>query len=78
MECIPVPGKTLPGQELGSIPGIVPTPIGDLWGCPFRNRCPLASQACSDKNIDLVATASDRSYRCVLGLDELAAEYGRI
>ena len=77
MECIPVPGKTPPGQELGSIPGIVPTPIGDLWGCPFRNRCPLARKACSDKNIDLVEIASDHSYRCVLGLDELAAEYGR-
>ena len=25
MACIPVPGKTQPGQKLGSIPGIVPT-----------------------------------------------------
>jgi peptide/nickel transport system ATP-binding protein len=78
MDCIPVPGKTRPGQELGSIPGIVPTPIGDLWGCPFRNRCFLAHDACSAKNIDLVEIAPGRSYRCVLGLDTLAAEYGRM
>jgi peptide/nickel transport system ATP-binding protein len=78
MACIPVPGKTRPGQKLGSIPGIVPTPIGDLWGCPFRNRCFLAHDACSTNNIDLVEIAPGRSYRCVLGLDQLALEYGRM
>jgi peptide/nickel transport system ATP-binding protein len=78
MDCIPAPGKTKPGQELGSIPGIVPTPIGDLWGCPFRNRCFLARNACSAKNIELVEITPGRRYRCVLGLDHLAAEYGRM
>lgn len=78
MDCIPVPGKTKPGQELGSIPGIVPTPIGDLWGCPFRNRCFLAHDTCSAKSVDLVEFASGRSYRCVLNRDKLAAEYGRM
>jgi len=78
MDCIPVPGKTKPGHELGSIPGIVPTPIGDLWGCPFRNRCFLARERCKAKNIDLIEIASGRSYRCVLGRDKLAAEYGRM
>jgi peptide/nickel transport system ATP-binding protein len=78
MDCIPVPGKTQPGHELGSIPGIVPTPIGDLWGCPFRNRCYLAHDACNAKNIDLIEIAPGRSYRCVLGLKKLAAEYGRM
>jgi peptide/nickel transport system ATP-binding protein len=78
MDCIPVPGKTQPGQELGSIPGIVPTPIGELWGCPFRNRCFLAHDACNAKNIDLMEIAPGRSYRCVLDLKNLAAEYGRM
>ena len=77
MDCIPIPGKTEPGQELGSIPGIVPTPIGDLWGCPFRNRCFLAHDACRAKNIDLVEIAPGRSYRCVLSLKKLTAEHGR-
>ena len=78
MDCIPIPGKTQPGQELGSIPGIVPTPIGDLWGCPFRNRCFLSHDACSEKNIDLIEISSGRSYRCVLDPDKLAVEYGRL
>jgi peptide/nickel transport system ATP-binding protein len=78
MDCIPAPGKTQPGQELGSIPGIVPTPIGDLHGCSFRNRCALAREACRLDDIDLVEFAPGRSYRCVLSLEELAAEYGRM
>jgi len=75
MDCIPVPGKTKPGQDLGSIPGIVPTPIGDLWGCPFRNRCFLAHDACRAAGIDLFEIAPGRSYRCVLDQSELAAAY---
>ncbi len=78
MDCIPAPGKTQPGQELGSIPGMVPTPIGDLRGCSFRNRCALAHGACRLDDIDLVEFAPGRSYRCVLTLDELAAQYGRM
>jgi peptide/nickel transport system ATP-binding protein len=78
IDCIPAPGKTRPGQELGSIPGMVPTPIGDLRGCSFRNRCALAHEACRLDDIDLDEFAPGRRYRCVLSLDELAAEYGRI
>ena len=78
MDCIPVPGKTQPGQELGSIPGIVPTPIGDLWGCPFRNRCFLAHDACRTQTIDLVEIADGRSYRCVLNPQKLADTYRRM
>lgn len=78
MDCIPVPGKTKPGQELGSIPGIVPTPIGDLRGCPFRNRCLLAHDPCGAKNIDLVEIAPGRSYRCVFSPKQLADKYRRM
>jgi peptide/nickel transport system ATP-binding protein len=78
IDCIPAPGKTQPGQELGSIPGMVPTPIGDLRGCSFRNRCALARGACRLDDIELVEFAPGRRYRCVLSLDELAAEYGRM
>ena len=64
MDCIPVPGKTERGQELGNIPGIVPTPIGDLWGCPFRNRCHLAEARCADKDIDITEISPGRTCRC--------------
>ncbi|QCI64395.1 ABC transporter ATP-binding protein [Phreatobacter stygius] len=48
MECIPVPGRTLPGDRLGSIPGVVPSLVGDIAGCAFRTRCKLAEAACAE------------------------------
>ncbi len=65
MECIPVPGKTKPGEKLGSIPGIVPTPIGDLWGCSFRSRCSLATQECAARGLELIKISDKRSFRCI-------------
>ncbi len=64
MACIPVPGKTEPGQALGSIPGIVPTPIGTLWGCSFRNRCRLAVPECALPDLELTQLGQGRSFRC--------------
>lgn len=66
MECIPVPGKTKPGEKLGSIPGIVPTPIGDLWGCSFRNRCSFAKPECGARGLKLTKISDKRSFRCVI------------
>ena len=48
LDCIPIPGRTKRGEMLGSIPGMVPTLIGDLHGCAFRDRCPYAREACAD------------------------------
>jgi peptide/nickel transport system ATP-binding protein len=67
MACIPVPGRTEAGSHLGSIPGLVPTPIGDLTGCTFRNRCPVASQACAVHDVPLVEIAPGRCIRCLHG-----------
>lgn len=64
MACIPVPGKTKPGERLGSIPGIVPTPIGDIWGCTFRNRCYLATVDCEAREMELTQISKGRSFRC--------------
>jgi len=46
LRCIPQPGKTERGSTLGTIPGIVPSLIGDVEGCAFRTRCPHAEDAC--------------------------------
>ena len=46
LRCIPLPGKTERGSELGTIPGIVPSLVGDVHGCAFRTRCPYAEAAC--------------------------------
>jgi len=72
MACIPIPGKTKPGDKLGSIPGIVPTPIGELTGCSFRNRCPLSSAACITVENGLKTLSSGRAYRCLLSPQDCA------
>ena len=65
LQCIPVPGRTRPGERLGAIPGLVPTPVGDLSGCQFRNRCAHARTDCAGM-IPVSATVPDHQVRCVL------------
>jgi peptide/nickel transport system ATP-binding protein len=62
---IPVPGRTPPGERLGSIPGLVPSLIGDIRGCAFRDRCAYALAACAEP----VAWQAQEAHhwRCVLG-----------
>jgi peptide/nickel transport system ATP-binding protein len=65
LRCIPVPGRTNRGEHLGSIPGIVPSLIGDIHGCAFANRCEYASDVChSDVGERLLG--DNRTVRCVL------------
>lgn len=47
LEAIPVPGKTEPGGLLGAIPGVVPSLVGEVTGCAFRDRCSYATPACA-------------------------------
>jgi peptide/nickel transport system ATP-binding protein len=47
MDAIPPLDDDLPSRKLKAIPGSVPG-LGEFPpGCPFRNRCPRADQACS-------------------------------
>ncbi|OZI35685.1 ABC transporter ATP-binding protein [Bordetella genomosp. 1] len=48
LDCIPVPGRSQPGTELGTIPGVVPSLVGTIRGCAFADRCRYATQACRD------------------------------
>ncbi|MCD6430876.1 MAG: ABC transporter ATP-binding protein [Deltaproteobacteria bacterium] len=66
LDCIPVPGRTRRGAHLSSIPGTVPTPIGELTGCVFRNRCPEVTAACSEGLIETRNFGENRSCRCLL------------
>ena len=66
LECIPVPGKTQRGSKLGSIPGMVPSLIGPIDGCQFRNRCSHAFEACAAAPVPLRALGADRQSRCLL------------
>ncbi|HET8608109.1 MAG TPA: ABC transporter ATP-binding protein [Burkholderiales bacterium] len=73
LACIPIPGKTRPGELLGSIPGTVPTLIGDTAGCTFRNRCSHVQPECASGDMALVRTADGCSYRCRLTPAQRAA-----
>jgi len=66
LDCIPVPGKVRPGEALGTIPGLVPAPIGELRGCQFRNRCPQAQEICALTDFPLKAVNEEVSLRCRL------------
>jgi peptide/nickel transport system ATP-binding protein len=65
ISCIPVPGKTRPGERLGVIPGVVPSPVGDLAGCPFRTRCPHARAVCAEEPPHR-RTPDAHAWRCIL------------
>ncbi|XDA97943.1 ABC transporter ATP-binding protein [Sulfitobacter sp. LCG007] len=63
IECIPQPGRTRRGTALGTIPGVVPAMVGDVRGCAFRTRCPLAEPAC-EAEIPVQSDAAHR-WRCI-------------
>ena len=63
MDCIPIPGKTMPGGRLGAIPGVVPSLVGELTGCMFRDRCPLAQEAC--RTTPPQRHEGDHAWRCI-------------
>jgi peptide/nickel transport system ATP-binding protein len=48
MASIPIPGRTPPGGKLGAIPGIVPSLVGEVHGCAFRERCSYAEAVCAE------------------------------
>ncbi|MBM4341143.1 MAG: ABC transporter ATP-binding protein [Deltaproteobacteria bacterium] len=76
LDCIPVLGKTKPGEHLGSIPGLVPTPIGELVGCSFYNRCSSSRPECAVELIEVKEISPGRSYRCLLSPDVCFRERG--
>jgi peptide/nickel transport system ATP-binding protein len=48
MASIPIPGRTPPGERLGAISGMVPSLVGEVRGCAFRDRCAYALAACAE------------------------------
>ncbi|MBS3780157.1 MAG: ABC transporter ATP-binding protein [Desulfovermiculus sp.] len=70
LECIPIPGKTSRETKLGTIPGLVPTPIGQLRGCAFSNRCAYVFEECTQVQIPLKEHDSQRAYRCLLSPEQ--------
>ena len=70
MNCIPVPGKVARGSRLGSIPGMVPSLVGELSGCSFRARCGFSRTGC-EAEIPLTVDGAGHARRCILPPAEL-------
>jgi peptide/nickel transport system ATP-binding protein len=73
--CIPVPGRTVRGEILGTIPGMVPSLIGPSLGCHFAARCGHVSDACVRADIALEEAAAGHQVRCIRHR-EIAASLG--
>ncbi len=71
LACVPAPGVTKPGEPLGTIPGIVPSLIGEMAECGFRERCPLALAECA-RPVPLHELGPRRACRCVLAAEAAA------
>ncbi|TSA10167.1 MAG: ABC transporter ATP-binding protein, partial [Betaproteobacteria bacterium] len=66
LDCVPG-AKHETGRRLGSIPGLVPSLIGEIRGCAFANRCSRAGEACYTAPPPLNSTDdTTHAYRCVL------------
>ena len=64
LDCIPVPGRTARGGRLGAIPGVVPSLVGEVHGCSFRDRCPHARPVCAEDPPQ--RGADGHRWRCIL------------
>ncbi|NRB20657.1 MAG: ABC transporter ATP-binding protein [Rhodobacteraceae bacterium] len=74
LRCIPLPGKTKRGSVLGTIPGIVPSLVGDVEGCTFRTRCEHAAPACRGPIPLHSSPEGTHSFRCIYKPGSLQAE----
>ena len=66
LRCMPGYGGGGGDRRLGSIPGLVPSLIGEIDGCGFRNRCDFATSDCASGDLGLRALGGGHSYRCRL------------
>src|SRR5262245_15312090 len=65
LACIPVPGRTRRGDHLGTIPGLVPSLVGEMRGCHFASRCPHAVDACRAAPVPLETADDGHHVRCI-------------
>ncbi|MCK4508587.1 MAG: ABC transporter ATP-binding protein [Desulfuromonadales bacterium] len=77
LDCIPVPGKTKRGSYLGSIPGRVPSLIGDLSGCSFANRCSFCTDECLNNDPPWHQIGSQRGYLCWRNPEQISPYKGQ-
>ncbi len=65
MKCIPVPGKIKRGEPLGTIPGMVPSLIGDFKECRFSGRWDTKKD--QKKHVHLIKQGKEKNTFTVFG-----------
>ncbi|HSV82555.1 MAG TPA: ABC transporter ATP-binding protein [Ramlibacter sp.] len=65
LSCVPKDVPRGPGERLGFLPGTVPSLVGELRGCQFRNRCPLATAPCAG-DVPRQEVQGGHEYRCII------------
>ncbi|MEN3280960.1 MAG: peptide/nickel transport system ATP-binding protein [Solirubrobacteraceae bacterium] len=70
MACDPTAGAL--GEPLRAIPGSVPSPGAWPTGCHFHPRCPLATEECRHRSVELARVGAAHDTRC-LHHEELVA-----
>lgn len=63
LSAVPLPDPTARRYRV-ILKGEVPSPINPPGGCPFRTRCPIATELCARERPDLVEFASGQSVAC--------------
>jgi peptide/nickel transport system ATP-binding protein len=66
LRCVPRFDAKHRGEMLGSIPGRVPSLVGQINGCAFADRCDYVFDDCRRSSIPLVALTPAVSSRCLL------------
>lgn len=64
LSAVPEPDPDALPHELKLIPGELPSPVDPPSGCPFRTRCPRATQLCADQMPELRETAPGHIAAC--------------
>lgn len=66
LEAIPVPNLSNRKESRGIIKGEVTSPIKPKPGCRFANRCSMAKDICTEKNIELKEVTNNHFVACRL------------
>ena len=76
LRAIPKP-VTGPKERLVAIPGMAPSLLDPVPGCPFQDRCSFAAGRCAEAMPDFIRYTQTQQARCFFSSEELDAAAGR-